>query len=195
VTTDSTNAYETHAEKFLQLRDHSVVGVQVVNRWARAREPGSHVIEIACGGGIPITRSLVDSGLAVWAIDSSQTLIRAFQQRFPDIPTDCSTVLDSDYFARKFDAAVSVGLIFLLEANDQRKMLCRVSEILNPQASFLFSAPLESGTWTDINTGLFCTSLGLDGYRSALELAGFSITRCHVDSGKNNYFEVEKVNN
>jgi len=193
VTADSTIAYETHAEKFLLLRDHSVIGAQVVNRWARARKPGSHVIEIACGGGIPITQSLVDTGLTVWAIDSSPTLIGAFKQRFPDIPSECASVLDSDYFDRKFDAAVAVGLIFLLEESDQKKMLCRVSEILKPQASFLFSAPVESGKWTDINTGISCTSLGHDGYRSALEQAGFCLNCCHMDSGKNNYYEVDKI--
>ena len=124
---DSISAYEINAQTFLQCRDKSTVGVRVADRWARSLRPGSEVIEIACGGGIPVTKMLVDAGLNVWAIDSSSTLISVFKNRFPDIPVKCDTVLESDYFRRKFHAAISIGLIFLLSERNQFNMLKRVS--------------------------------------------------------------------
>jgi len=192
---DSITAYEAHAQKFLQQRDLSNVGAQVVSHWAELRPVGGNVVEIACGGGLPVTQSLVDAGLHVWAIDSSPTLIDIFRKRFPDIPAECESVLESEYFGRKFDAAISIGLIFLLAENDQLKMLNRLSQVLNPGAGFLFTAPQESGSWTDTNTGHSCLSLGQDSYKSALQEAGFRFIQYHVDSGQNNYFEVEKLEN
>jgi len=193
VDTDSIDAYETHAQNFLQCRDASKVGVQAANRWAHSLRPGAKVIEIACGGGIPVTQILVDAGLKVWAIDSSPTLISVFKDRFPDIPAQCDTVMASDYFQRKYDAAISIGLIFLLSERDQIKMLDRVSEILHPRASFLFTAPVEVGSWSDISTGHTCKSLGREVYESALEQSGFRVVGCYEDSGKNNYYETEKI--
>jgi len=186
-------AYENNARAFLESRDNSRVGTKVADQWARSLKPGAQVIEIACGGGFPVTQTLVDAGLEIWAIDSSPTLVAVFKDRFPGIPVQCSTVLESDYFRRTYDAAISIGLIFLLCEKDQFKMLKRVSEILRPGARFLFTAPLEMGTWTDVNTGHQCISLGRDVYESTLEVSGFRVVDRCQDRGMNNYYEAEKV--
>ena len=72
-------------------------------------------------------------------------------------------------------------------------MLDRVSEILLPGASFLFTAPIDVGTWTDVSTGHTCISLGRDAYESALKQLGFRVVGCYEDSGKNNYYEAQKA--
>lgn len=192
MSTNSISAYEKHAWKFLQHRDKSTVGIQVAKQWAHSLMPDAHVLEIACGGGIPVTQTLVNAGLKLWAIDSSQTLISIFNNRFPYVPTQCSTVLESDFFLREFDAAISIGLIFLLREEDQIKMLRRISKILRPGASFLFTAPIEKGTWIDFNTSHSCISLGQDSYESALAQSGFRVMKLYEDNGNNNYYETQK---
>ena len=178
---DSISAYETHAQQFLQRRDQSTVGIQVAKQWAKSLKDNARVIEIACGGGIPVTQTLVDAGLNLWAIDSSPTLMAVFKERFPHVPTQCATVLESDFFQQKYDAAIAIGLIFLLSAGDQIKMLDRISEILRPGASFLFTAPVEKGTWIDINTGHSCLSLGQECYENALAQSGFQGVKRYED--------------
>lgn len=190
---DSKDAYEKHAHDFLRFRDISTVGVQVVDQWARSLKPGAAVLEIACGGGIPVTQILINAGLRVWAIDSSPTLVAVFKDRFPSVPTQCATVLESDFFRRRYDAAISIGLIFLLGENDQFRMLDRISKRLRPGARFLFTAPVEVGTWADVCTANTCISLGRDGYEDALVRAGFRVVGRHEDNGKNNHYEAEKV--
>ena len=71
-------------------------------------------------------------------------------------------------------------------------MIERVAEILKPDASFLFTAPLETGSWTDQNTGHECVSLGQDTYLDALNQAGFELVGYHQDSGQNNYYEAKR---
>lgn len=190
---NSIDAYESNAEHFLQHRDQSVVGTKVVERWARSLKPGTSVIEIACGGGIPISQTLLAAGLNLRAIDSSPSLVKAFRDRFPEVPVQCATVLESDYFGLRFDAAISIGLIFLLDESDQIRMLGRVAKILRPGAGFLFTAPVEIGEWIDQGTGHPCVSLGRDTYESALADSGFRVVTCHVDVGQNNYYEVERL--
>jgi 2-polyprenyl-3-methyl-5-hydroxy-6-metoxy-1,4-benzoquinol methylase len=190
---DAAKAYEVHARKFLDARDSSLVGADVVERWASTLPAETEVVEIACGGGYPITRALTESGLSVWAIDASPTLLETFRSRFPNIPTQCSSVLESNYFARKFGAAISIGLIFLLKEPEQMAMLQCVSEILLPSGRFLFTAPVEVGTRQDLTTGQECRSLGRDRYVHALNEAGLRLVGTYIDEGKSNYYEAEKV--
>ncbi len=185
--------YEMQALRYLDDRDRSRVGVELIEHWARSLPFGTPIVEIACGGGYPITQVLVDSGLAVWAIDTSPTLLRQFRLRFPTIPTQCASALDSTYFGRTFEAVISIGLLSFLHEDEQLALLDRVSEILEPGGRFLFTAPIEMGTWRDVTTGLECWSLGRIGYTHALERLGFRMIRTHVDEGENNYYDAEKI--
>ncbi len=186
-------AYEKHAQKFLERRDSSTVGLQVVDRWARSLRQGAEVLEIACGGGIPVTQALAGSGLQIWAIDPSPTLLKTFNHRFPGIRTQCTSVQECTFFEREFDAAIAVGLIFLLCPSDQITMLNRVASALRPGACFLFTAPMETGKWTDECTGHPCESLGFQVYKEALSDAGFRVDSLQEDRGGNNYFAARKV--
>lgn len=56
----SIEAYEKYALEFLRRRDNSLVGVRTADRWARSLKPNSNVLEIGCGGGIPVTQPLVE---------------------------------------------------------------------------------------------------------------------------------------
>lgn len=185
--------YEMQALRYLDDRDRSRVGVELIEHWARSLPFGTPIVEIACGGGYPITQVLVDSGLAIWAIDTSPTLLRQFRLRFPTIPTQCASALDSTYFGRTFEAVISIGLVSFLHEDQQLALLDRVSEILEPGGRFLFTAPIEMGTWRDVTTGLECWSLGRIGYTRALERLGFRMIRTHVDEGENNYYDAEKI--
>ncbi|MEL7068573.1 MAG: class I SAM-dependent methyltransferase [Cyanobacteria bacterium J06581_3] len=190
---DSAKAYENHARKFLNVRDRSTIGIGVIEQWAHSLSAGSDVLEIACGGGIPVTRTLATTGLQLWAVDSSPTLVSEFKVRFPNIPVKCEHALESDYFGRKFSAVISIGLIFLLSEDDQVMLIHRVSDLLSIGGRFLFTAPVEMGTWADMNTGHECLSLGQKRYESILQESQFHIVDTHVDEGRNHYYEVKRV--
>lgn len=189
---DSASAYEKHARAFLSARDPSTVGAEVIRRWARSISPGTEVLEIACGGGLPVTCVLVDAGLKLWAVDSSPTLLSEFRARFPDIPVECARALQSTYFGKKFGAVISIGLLFHLTAEEQAALIHRASELIVAGGEFLFTAPLEIGTWADTTTGHGCRSLGRERYESILAEAGFRVVATYEDEGRNNYYQVQK---
>jgi len=191
-TMDSAAAYETHADAFLRARDNSPVGSRVVARWSALLPVRARVLELACGGGFPVTRVLAAAGLRLWAIDSSPTLVAAFRARFPEIPVQCARVQDSDFFGRDYQAAIAIGLLFLLPEPEQVQLISRVADRLAPGGRFLFSAPVETGTWRDLNTGHTCQSLGQHRYEALLQEAGFSVLASQVDGGANHYYDVRK---
>jgi SAM-dependent methyltransferase len=99
----------------------------------------------------------------------------------------------TDFFNREYDAAIAVGLIFLLPTSDQLKLIASVSRRLRPGGRFVFTAPIEVGEWLDMNTGLECRSLGRDIYEKHLCGAGFRVLPTFADKGANNYYDVELV--
>jgi cyclopropane fatty-acyl-phospholipid synthase-like methyltransferase len=188
---DSATEYEKNAHNYLRGRDESLVGYKIVRQWANKLPAGSEVIEIACGGGYPVTKELVESRLNLWAIDSSKTLLTEFQKRFPNVKAKCERVQDSNFFDRKFDAAIAIGLIFLLPESEQAELIKQISNILNPGGKFLFMAPIKTGKWLDLNTGIQCSSLGYDRYQEILSNSGFQIVSTIEDAGENNYYDTE----
>jgi cyclopropane fatty-acyl-phospholipid synthase-like methyltransferase len=190
---DSADAYERHASEFLALRDKSTIGAEIAQVWAQTLKRGTEVIEIGCGGGVPVTQALADAGLRLWAVDASPTLISAFRARFPEIPAQCARAQEADFFKRRFGAAIAIGFVFLLSECEQVSLIRRVSEILLPGGRFLFTAPIETGTWTDVNTGHASRSLGRAMYETVFRESGFRLVSTHEDEGMNNYYEVEKI--
>ena len=190
---NSATLYEKYAYEYLQVRDNSSIGAKVVSHWASNLSKGAEVIEIACGGGYPVTSELKKSGLQLWALESSPTLVNKFQSRFPNIPIECTTVQVTNFFNRHFDGAVAIGLVFLLPKDEQFAIINRIAKILLPGGRFLFTAPLEVGNWNDRITGLECYSFGQVVYEKVLREAGFQLINTYTDEGANNYYDAEKI--
>ena len=193
MSSDSASAYETHAEAFLAVRDHSSVGAATVAAWARSLAAGTEILELGCGGGIPVTRTLADAGHSLWAIDASPTLMAKFESRFPNVQIQCANALHCDYFNRRFGAVIAIGLVFLLDSQQQSALFHRIASALEPGGRFLFTAPIETGTWADATTGHECGSLGRDAYENILGAAGFRIIASYEDEGRNHYYEASKT--
>lgn len=188
---DRSEGWDDIAERFMAVR--SDIGASLVRSWARENLPESgSVIDIGCGSGVPIARALMKEGFAVFGIDASPALIAAFRRRFPDAPSACEAAQHSDFFHRSFDAAVAVGLLFLLSEEDQRSVIARVGRSLRPGGRFLFSAPRESCEWADMLTGRRSRSLGEAAYARLLDASGLRLLGCRMDEGGNNYFDADR---
>ena len=190
---DSSNGYEAVAEEFMAVRSAS--GRAVVQKWAASLPRGCSVVDIGAGHGEPLTSALIDEGLAVFAIDASPKMVAAFRRRFPGVEVACEPAQRSRFFDRTFDAALAIGLIFLLPAHGQRELIRRIAGALEPGGRLLFSAPRQVGTWDDILTGQPSWSLGAEEYGRILVESGFRLINEHdehVDQGGTHYYEAQK---
>src|SRR5262245_43231754 len=193
--TDRSNGYEGVAIEFLAGRGRApstAIGTRAVRDWARTLPPGATVIDLGCGSGLPITKVLVKEGLNVYAIDASPSLVQAFRNNLPQIPFACESVEDSLFFNRMFDAVLAWGLIFLLQPEEQRRLIHSIGHILVPGGHLLFTSPPEPAVWNDAMTGLESRSLGAVEYRRELSSVGLSLIGEYEDEGENHYYDALK---
>lgn len=127
-----------------------------------------------------------------YGVDASPSMIAAFRTRFPGVPAECSAVQDSGFFDRTFDGAVAWGLVFLLSADDQYRLIRKVSRKLKRGGRFLFTSPGQISEWQDILTGGRSVSLGAREYRRALEAEGLLLVGEADDEGDNHYYFAAK---
>lgn len=184
---DHSGGWDEVAEQFMAVR--SDIGARLVRSWARDNlPPSSSIVDIGCGSGKPITQALIEDGLTVFGIDALPQMITAFHHHFPDMPYASEKAQDSVFFHQTFAGAVSIGLLFLLSAEDPQKVFLKVANTLKPGGNFLFSAPLKACEWEDTLTGRLSRSLGKQVYERYLKASGLHLIDCFVDEGKNNYF-------
>jgi SAM-dependent methyltransferase len=189
--TDGSNGWEVIASQLIAVRSPTI-GVATLHAWIASLHVPGAILELGCGGGIPVTGTLLYSGFDVYAIDAAPSLASACRHRFPNAHVACESVEDSPFFSRTFDAAVAIGLIFLLPPQTQRDVVRRVADVLNAGGRFLFTAPIEAGTWPDTLTGRPSVALGFDAYKSVIEDAGLTLVGEYVDEGENHYYDMRK---
>jgi len=193
---DRSNGYEAVSQEFLAGRGSrnrsAAIGVEQVRKWARKLPPGGSVIDLGCGPGFPITAVLVEEGLRVFGVDAAPSFVAAFQRNLPGTPVICEAVQESRLFDRTFDGVLSWGLMFLLTAEDQRRLIQRFAEILVPRGQLLFTATAKPGVWNDAMTGLESLSLGAEQYSKRLGAVGISVAAEYEDEGENHYFDAVK---
>ncbi len=187
---DPSNGYDAVAEDFMAVRSAS--GRALIETWAASLPRGASVIDVGAGSGEPLTAALIDAGLAVSAIDAAPKMVAAFRRRFPGVEVACEPAERSRFFGRTFDAALMVGLIFLLPPDRQPVLISRLADALKPDGRVLFSAPRERGTWDDMLTGLPSHALGAEAYRTLLSESGLSLVDTHTDDGGSHYYEARK---
>jgi len=195
--TDRSNGYESVSAEFLARRGNggtraNAIGVKEVRAWAKTLPRGSSVIDLACGPGFPITVVLVEEGLQVFGVDAAPSFVAAFRRNLPSTPIACESVLESSFFDRSFDAVLSIGLIFLLKAEEQHRLIRRFADILVPGGRLLFTSTAEPHVWNDVMTEMESISLGAEEYRKLLSAVGFSVTSEYEDVGENHYFDALK---
>lgn len=185
---DPSNGYEAIAGDFMSIRSDSATGADTVRAWARALPRGGAVLDLGCGHGVPISKTLIEAGLSVHGIDASSRLISAFRARFPDATAACTTVEDMELPGGSFDGAVAWGLMFLLAPETQAMLIRKVAATLKPGGRFLFTAPRQACAWRDSLTGQTSVSLGAGAYRELLEAEGFVLAGETEDEGQNHYY-------
>jgi SAM-dependent methyltransferase len=88
--------------------------------------------------------ALIEDGFIIYGIDASPNSDGGVSQPFPHPDVTCEGVEGSSFFGRTFDGILAVGLIFLLPADEQRDLIRRVAQALNPGGRFLFTSPADA---------------------------------------------------
>jgi SAM-dependent methyltransferase len=190
---DLSNGWEAVAPVVIPDISKSTVGVDTIRAWTKVFAPGAAILDLGCGPGTPRSQVLIDAGFAVHAVDASPTMASAYQRSFPEACVLCEAVEESSYFGERFDGVLSWGLMFLLPAETQRRVIHRVGGVVRTGGRFLFTAPFQVCTWADLSTDRLSVSLGRDAYISTLADAGFKLIAEYTDEGENHYYDAVRL--
>jgi 2-polyprenyl-3-methyl-5-hydroxy-6-metoxy-1,4-benzoquinol methylase len=92
-----------------------------IERFMRLLPARARVLDLGCGGGVPVAVSLAAHGFRITGVDSSPTLISLCRSRMPDqewIVGDMRSVA----LGRRFDGILAWDSFFHLRPDDQRAM-------------------------------------------------------------------------
>jgi cyclopropane fatty-acyl-phospholipid synthase-like methyltransferase len=192
---DKSNGYENIASIFIKGRGQAIngIGTSSVRKWAKTLTPDSTVLEIGCGTGVPVSKILLTEGMKIYGIDASPTMVKTFQQNFPNAPVECESVENSLFFNRQFDAIIAWGLLFLLSEETQPIVIKKCADALKTGGRFLFTSLSKRLEWKDAMTEQHSISLGAEIYRVLLISSGFSLIEEFQDEGENYYYHALKV--
>ena len=174
---------------------HPQVGVPDLASFTRKLPPGSSVLDLGCGDGIPISRFLVQEGFDVVALDSSPEMIARHRANVPNVPARCERAEEADFPTGSFEAVIAWGVLFHLSEAGQRDVIGNVANWLRPGGRFLFtSGDVEGTTEGEMNGVTFqYTSLGVNGYRDVIENARMRLTASYHDEWDNYVYIAEKA--
>lgn len=187
------SSWEAIAPWFIKYSSQSTVGVETINAWADTLPSKASILDIGSGPGSPRSAVLANRGFTLYAVEASPTLANAYQKYFPHAHVVCELVEDSHFFDRIFDGVLAWGLMFLLPADAQQVLICKIAEVLKSNGKFLFTAPAQACTWKDLSTGLQSLSLGTSAYKAALTGAGLKLHADYKDERENHYYEAYKL--
>ena len=148
----------------------------------RARVPaGGSVLDLGCGCGVPVARSLAAAGYQVTGVDISDVQIERARRLVPAgtfIRADASTVA---FPAASFDAVVCLYALVHMPLAAQPGLLQRAAGWLRPGGWLLTVTGLRAWTGTEDNwlggpATMWWSHAGADSYRAWLEQAGLRVT-------------------
>jgi SAM-dependent methyltransferase len=173
--------YERHAHAWDRDRGR-VLGVEKrwLDRFTAVLPQGASVLDLGCGSGEPIARSLIESGFDVAGADASPTLIALCRDRFPGrewLVADMRSLS----LGRRFQGLIAWDSFFHLPHEDKRRMFPIFRDHLALGAALLFTSGPSHGEAIGRYQGepLYHASLAEAEYRSRLDANGFEVIR-HV---------------
>ena len=179
--------FDDVADAFIAARSPTI-GAATVRGWAADVPSGGSVLDLGCGHGIPIGRTLAEAGLVVHGVDRSPRLLEAFRRNVPGATAELADATTLEVVPGSFDGVVAWGLLFLLDPASQEALIRTAATALKPGGRLLMTAPWQAVEWADLQTGRTSVSLGRERYLALLAEARLQPTGEAVDEGGNHYW-------
>lgn len=169
--------YRRHAAEWVRDRgDALTVESGWVERFRALLPPRARVLDIGCGAGAPIGRTLIEAGHVLTGIDAAPELVTLAQARFPGTVWQVADMRGLD-LRRAFDGVLAWDSLFHLTHDDQRAMFPVFARHAAPGAALMFTSGPAHGVAMGTYRGepLFHASLDPAEYRALLAANGFAV--------------------
>jgi SAM-dependent methyltransferase len=101
--------------------------------------PGSQVLDVGCGTGMPTARQLTDAGHEVTGFDISEEMLRLARRDVPEAEFRCLDIVDLDPSLGDFVAVVAFFSLLMLPRAEIPAVLTKIHDLIRPDGYFLLS--------------------------------------------------------
>ena len=142
--------------------------------------PGSRVLDLGCGCGVPVARDLAAAGHLVTGVDIIAVQIERARRLVPAATFRRGDIAATRSPEEAFDAIVFLYAIIHLPLDQQPIVLARLARWLRPGGTLLLTAGLDAWTgsedsWLGTDTTMWWSHADAATYRRWLLDAGFVI--------------------
>jgi 2-polyprenyl-3-methyl-5-hydroxy-6-metoxy-1,4-benzoquinol methylase len=142
---------------------------------------GADVLDLGCGCGVPVARSLAEAGHRVTGVDVSRVQLERARRLVPAARFLHADALEVAFPAGAFDAVVSLYVLIHLPLEAQPGLLARIAGWLRPGGWLLASGAQRA--WTGTEDGwlggpapMWWSHAGVATYRQWIRDAGLQLT-------------------
>ncbi len=168
-----------------------------LKQFAQLLSPGSKVLDVGCGAGVPVTRFLVDEGFSVTGVDISEGMLALAKKHVPEAKFIKSDMNEISISNNSFDGLVSFYAIIHVPKEKHANLFKEFHKILKPEGTMLIS--LGRTEWEEVaeyfGAKLFWSHYGREQSLSLVKEAGFEIIFEEVRErgGEKTYFILAKA--
>src|SRR6476661_5131485 len=132
------SGYDAMARQYLASKDQNdPETAAALDKIAASIPKGAKVLDLGCGGGIPVTRMLVDRGFVVTGVDLSSQQLELARTLVPEATFIKADMTQVAFKAESFSAVVSFYAIIHVPRSEQPDLIRRIYSWLEPGGMFL----------------------------------------------------------
>ncbi|MGH3491280.1 MAG: class I SAM-dependent DNA methyltransferase [Actinopolymorphaceae bacterium] len=179
---EQARAFDHIGARYDEAFPHKDGQVEATTKLAADLPPGSRVLDIGCGTGLPTARMLCDGGFAVMGVDTSPVMLELARANVLEAEFHHLDVLDLDLSLGPFDAAVAFFSLLMLPRAEIGPALRRVSGLLRPGGALLLA--MVEADLDDVPIPFLGATIRVSGYLRTdlvhvLETNGFAVDDLH----------------
>lgn len=141
-------------------------------------DDGAAVLDLGCGAGVPIARSLAGS-FAVTGVDTSSEMVRLARANVPEARFFHADITSVEFVDSSFDAVVAFYSIFHLPREEHHGLFRRIRDWLKPGGYLMCTLTRYSeAAYTEddfFGETMYWSNYGLSEYADLLTGLGFSL--------------------
>ena len=143
-------------------------------------DDGAPVLDIGCGAGIPVSRTLAER-FAVTGVDISRQMIRPARANVPGARFTHADITSAEFHASSFDAVVAFYSIFHIPKEEHHDLFRRIQKWLRPGGYLMCTLTNYSEpAYTEddfFGETMYWSNFGLADYEDILSGLGFTLLR------------------
>jgi len=176
-------SYDQVAELYLEARDEWQ-STPHLDRLLVRLKPGSRILDVGCGAGVPIDSYLAERGLEVVGLDISPRQVELATKNVPAGRFETRDMQELREGEFKVDAVISFYAIFHTPRGSHAKTFRTLASYLPPGGLMLVT--MGAGEWEGeedlLGARMWWSHYGVEKNRELIEAAGFRVVHEEIDS-------------